>query len=64
MIALERVDGEVLRIGHRGAALIAPENTSARSGPPSTTVSTWSSSTSSTCRAARSSSRTPTTSTR
>ena len=27
MIALERVDGEVLRIGHRGAALIAPENT-------------------------------------
>ena len=27
MIALERVDGEVLRIGHRGAALIASENT-------------------------------------
>jgi glycerophosphoryl diester phosphodiesterase len=27
VIALERVDGEVLRIGHRGAALIASENT-------------------------------------
>jgi glycerophosphoryl diester phosphodiesterase len=27
VIALERPDGEILRIGHRGAALLAPENT-------------------------------------
>ena len=55
---LLREDGPLIRVGHRGAALLAPENTLARSRPPSTTASTRSSSTSSRSPTARSCSAT------